>query len=440
MKNLFYLLLTWTLVSFSCENGSETSIEKTNHKNPKIEISLPLAGNAFSSKYSDGSNTITNKGIENWTDSEEFFTAYFRISKGGTFQITVADSMEVYGKSELEFSINNVSKKVIFSASKKNVIVGTWVINQGGYVAIKIKGISKTGGRFPSINRLTISSTDFDGKIAYVPNNEGDFYHWGRRGPSVHLNYLAPDNVNAEWYYNELTVPVGQDIIGSYYMANGFGEGYFGIQVNSKNERRVLFSVWSPFTTDDPKSIPESYKIKLLKKGENVTTGEFGNEGSGGQSYLKYNWRAGNTYKFLLRGTPQDNNSTNYTAYFFAPEVGQWKLIASFNRPQTNTYLKRFHSFLENFIPEQGDLSRKVLFSNQWYCDDKGNWVELNSVKFTIDNTGNKGYRMDFSGGLEKESFYLKNGGFFNNYTKPQSVFTRSLNNNKPNIDFSKLP
>ena len=30
-------------------------------------------------------------------------------------------------------------------------------------------------------------------------------------------------------------------------MANGFGEGYFGIQVNGPNERRVLFSVWSPF-------------------------------------------------------------------------------------------------------------------------------------------------------------------------------------------------
>jgi hypothetical protein len=47
----------------------------------------------------------------------------------------------------------------------------------------------------------------------------------------------------------EITVPVGQDPIGSYFMANGFGEGYFGFQVNSKTERRVLFSVWSPFRT-----------------------------------------------------------------------------------------------------------------------------------------------------------------------------------------------
>ena len=178
----------------------------------------------------------------------------------------------------------------------------------------------------------------------------------------------------------------------------------------------------------------------MLKKGKDVTTGEFGNEGSGGQSYLRYNWIAGNTYKFLLHGMPQKDNTTTYTAYFFAPELGQWQLIASFNRPQTNTYLKRFHSFLENFIPEQGDVSRKVLFSNQWVFDTKGNWIEVNSAKFTIDNTGNKGYRMDYSGGLDGESFYLKNAGFFNNYTRTKSIFVRPLTNNKPNINFNDLP
>lgn len=160
-------------------------------------------------------------------------------------------------------------------------------------------------------------------KIAFVQNNDGNFYYWGRRGPSVHLSYQVPTDKNIEWYYNELTVPVGQDIIGSYYMANGFGEGYFGIQVNTDTERRILFSVWSPFVTDDPAAIPDSKKIKLLKKGEGVITGEFGNEGSGGQSYLKYNWIAGNTYKFLLRGVPQKDNSTTYSAYFFCARIKQ---------------------------------------------------------------------------------------------------------------------
>ncbi|WDF64822.1 DUF3472 domain-containing protein [Flavobacterium sp. KACC 22763] len=439
MKKIVYLLLALALISFSPIKDA-SFVERNTIEDPKTKISLPLAGNAFSSEHIDGSNTITDNGIENWTNPNEFFTLYFKISKPGIFQFTVEESVEVFGKSEVEFSINNESKKVAFSSSKKAISIGTWTIKKEGYVALKIKGISKTGDRFPSINRLEISSKDFNGKISYVPNNEGNFYHWGRRGPSVHLNYQVPENVNAEWYYNEITVPKNEDKIGSYFMANGFGEGYFGIQVNSASERRILFSVWSPFTTDDPKSIPENQRIKMLKKGEDVHTGEFGSEGSGGQSYLKYNWKAETTYKFLLRGTPQSNNSTIYTAYFYAPELKKWLLIASFNRPQTHTYLKRFHSFLENFIPEQGNLSRKVLFNSQWVCDEKGNWTEVNSARFTTDNTGAKGYRMDFAGGLENDSFYLKDGGFFDAFTTPKTIFTRPLNNKKPEINFNTLP
>ncbi|TDP01478.1 DUF3472 domain-containing protein [Flavobacterium sp. 245] len=440
MKNLFYLFLASLLVSFSCAEDNTANKNQNIQENPKTSISLPLAGNAYSSKHLEENQTITDNGIENWTSAEEFFTVYFKISKAGTFQFTVEESVEVFGKSELEFSIENESKKVQFTASKKAITIGNWKINKEGYVALKIKGISKTGNQFPSINRLTISSADYDAKISFVPNNEGNFYHWGRRGPSVHLNYQVPETINAKWYYNELTVPKDEDKIGSYFMANGFGEGYFGIQVNSASERRVLFSVWSPFQTDDPKSIPESHKIKMLKKGENVHTGEFGNEGSGGQSYLKYNWKAGTTYKFLLQGFPQGNNTTTYTAYFYAPELQKWLLIASFNRPETNTYLKRFHSFLENFIPEQGDLSRKVLFDNQWVCDDKGDWTEINTARFTTDNTGAKEYRMDFAGGLDNKSFFLKNGGFFNDFTIPKTNFIRPLANKKPEINFATLP
>jgi hypothetical protein len=223
-------------------------------------------------------------------------------------------------------------------------------------------------------------------------------------------------------------------------MANGFGEGYFGIQVNSATERRVLFSVWSPFSTDDPKSIPEDMRISLLKKGEGVHTGEFGNEGSGGQSYFRYNWKAGNTYKFLLKGEPDNHNNTTYTAYFFAPEKNEWMLIASFKRPKTDTYLKRFHSFLENFIPEQGDKERRVLFGNQWIADGNGNWIELNKAGFTYDNTAAKGYRMDYAGGIENGQFFLKNCGFFDQYTPYRSSFERPRKNTKPDIDFNKLP
>jgi hypothetical protein len=218
-------------------------------------------------------------------------------------------------------------------------------------------------------------------------------------------------------------------------MANGFTDGYFGIQVNSPVERRILFSVWSPYKSDNPGEIPDDCKIILLKKGENVVAGEFGNEGSGGQSYRKYMWKADQTYLFLLKGEPSVNNSTDYTAYFYAPEKGKWELIASFRRPKTTSYLKNLYSFLENFIPETGFITRKGFYSNQWICDKNGTWFELSSAKFTADATARKESRLDYAGGVNKGSFVLKNCGFFDERTQINTQLVRSETGNRPSID-----
>ena len=212
------------------------------------------------------------------------------------------------------------------------------------------------------------------------------------------------------------------------------------MQVNSPTERRVLFSVWSPYKTDDPKSIPESDRIVLLKKGEGVTSGEFGNEGSGGQSFYHYMWKAGQTYSFLLRGQPDGAEATVYTAWFFAPETRQWKLIASFRRPKKATYLTSLYSFLENFIPETGNIERRALYGNQWVRDTSGKWMELTSIKFTGDNTARKNYRKDYAGGNTDGSFFLRNCGFFSDYTGLDQTFNRPPSGAPPKIDFTSLP
>jgi hypothetical protein len=209
--------------------------------------------------------------------------------------------------------------------------------------------------------------------------------------------------------------------------------------VNSSTERRFLFSVWSPFKTDNPREIPEDFKIKLLKKGENVHAGEFGSEGSGGQSYLKYMWKAGTTYSFLLRGEPSPGNSTDYTAWFFAPETGKWQLIASFRRPKGSRYLGNLYSFLENFHTGSGNIARLGLFSNQWICDRNGKWSELTSVKFTADATARKESRLDYSGGVTDGKFFLKNCGFYDGKTGIGTILTREPLGKPPKIDFTLL-
>jgi hypothetical protein len=223
-------------------------------------------------------------------------------------------------------------------------------------------------------------------------------------------------------------------------MANGFGQGYFGIQVNSPTERRVLFSVWSPYKTDNPEDIPEDQRIKLLKKGDGVYTGEFGNEGSGGQSYYKFMWETGTTYRFLLKGKPNGDGNTDFTAWFFAPEVNEWKLIASFSRPKTDTYLTRLYSFLENFHTTTGNVTRRANFSNQWIYTTKKEWLELTKIKFTADATARKESRMDYASGIDGDSFYLKNCGFFSETTPIDSYFHRNEGGEAPVINLHELP
>lgn len=404
------------------------------------QVIVPLGGNTFKTDPDLQGGKINDKGIVDWIDDMVDFETYIYFTRPGKVKVWLVAAAPA-GTNTITFSDYNASKNIkVSGTAPKEYFAGEYSIEDTGYATFIIEGVSKRGKQFANIQSLKLEGSAINESTAFVKNNEGNFYYWGRRGPSVHLNYPTPANVDVEWFYNEITVPEGEDVLGSYFMAAGFGEGYFGIQVNSPTERRILFSVWSPFSTDDPKSIPEDQKIKLLKKGEQVYAGEFGNEGSGGQSFLKYNWQAGNTYKFLLHGSPDNFGLTTYTAYFFAPEKNEWKLIASFRRPKTNTYLKKLHSFLENFLPEYGNEERTVLFSNQWVCDAKGKWYELNKAKFTGDNTARKAYRLDYAGGISNNAFYLRNCGFFSNRTNLDTIFERMPNNQKPEIDFDKLP
>ncbi|MEN8193933.1 MAG: DUF3472 domain-containing protein [Bacteroidota bacterium] len=400
-------------------------------------VKVPVGGNSWLvDSKANSQEMITQDGITNWQYSEDKFRIYFKITQIGELEIEL-NAKVISGESKIKCTINNQSSIVVIKGSEyERHLVGKFNFDKPGYYFIELEGIKKDGEKFADIKDIILSDTATRGELYYVK----DEFYWGRRGPSVHLSFPVPDSIeNVEWFYSEITVPKGEDVIGSYFMANGFAHGYFGIQVNSEKERRILFSVWSPYKTQNPAEIPEEYKIVLLKKGRNVYSGKFGNEGSGGQSYLKYNWKAGNKYRFLLRGKPEGNNHTVFTAYFYAPELDEWKLIASFRRPFTDSYLTRLYSFLENFYPETGNISRKAYYTNQWICDNRGDWNELTKAKFTADATARKEARLDYSGGLENNTFFMKNCGFFNERTKIDSWFTRKPNSKKPIINFKKL-
>ncbi len=397
-------------------------------------IVIPTAGNSWViNDLSLNRSIIRSSGITNWIDTTTLIRTYFKTEKTGDINIALR-LRTISGTSAIKCRFGN--EEVIIGVSNTEfdtLRAGRFIIKSPGYQYIELQGISRTGDTFAEITDVIIGGDAADGRVYYIKD---DFY-FGRRGPSVHLRFDIPDKAGEiGWFYNEITVPEGNDVIGSYFMANGFSDGYFGIQVNSETERRILFSVWSPYQTDNPNEIPEDYRIILLEKGNDVVTGEFGNEGSGGQSYRRYFWKAGTTYGFLLKGEPAENNSVDYTAYFFAPERGVWELIASFRRPKTTGYLKNLYSFLENFRPETGPVTRMGYFSNQWIRDRSGKWFELVNARFTYDATARKEARMDYAGGVDGGKFFLKNCGFFNETTEANLTFTRESSGKHPSPEF----
>lgn len=431
MKSPFLLSLYLLLNSYT-----PSFIEAKKPGHDANRQSIPIGGNAWTNQ----GGKISKAGLENWNDPATVCTVYLRPAQAGKLKLSLFLNTQ-NTQSSIKVTLLNVSKTIkAAGAGEKEYFLGEWVVKQAGYVAVAIQGISKSGANFGTLSKLVASGSAVTPELSWVKNDDDNYFYWGRRGSSVHLGYNTDGLNNIEWFYNEITVPTGNDVIGSYFMANGFAEGYFGFQVNSEQERRVLFSVWSPYETDNPKAIPEDQKIVMLRKGTDVYTGEFGNEGAGGQSYLKYSWKAGNTYKFLLRGKPVEQNYTQYTAYFYAPEENKWRIIASFKRPKTSTYLQHLHSFLENFVPETGNTSRMALYSNQWVCDNNGKWTELSKARLTGDQTARKNFRKDYAGGLNGGSFFLKNCGFFNDFVVLDQQFVRPLAGKQPTIDFAKLP
>lgn len=401
-------------------------------------IEVPLGGNTF---QTNGENTdqMDKNGIQRWNAAESVWSTYIYSETPRKVAVFIEYS-SLPAKNILDIRLNEGKfKKVVLKKSANQLSnIGKFTFKKG-YNIIHIKANAKGQAPFPKIKNLKIYFQGQD-DFKFVRDDIDQRFYWGRRGPSVHLSYEMPENVNVKWFYNEMTIPKDNDPIGSYFMSNGFREGYFGIQVNGLKERRILFSVWSPFPTDNPKEIPENQKIKLLKKGDNVFTGEFGNEGAGGQSYLVYPWKSGVTYQFLTSVEPDNYGNTTYTAYFKDPENTKWILIASFLRPQTRTWYTRAHSFLENFNAELGYLNREVQYQNQWVADENGKWFSIQKAKFTGDDIARRQFRLDADGGVKGPSFFLRNGGFFNSTTQLNSNFSLPPSTKKPTIDFKSLP
>jgi hypothetical protein len=411
--------------------------------------SVPLGGNAYITQSKNKPDeTIDGTGLHNWDSAATTISTYVDVLQPGDLRVSLVGGLFGSTQSTVKVSIGAQSQTVALApAGVANTVfpAGTFTIDQPGYVKIDLQGVSNDGGYFGDISALQLDGSATAGGLLFA--NDADNFYWSRRGPSVHLGFNVP--AATEYFYSEVTVPVGQDPVGTYYLAIGFNVGYFGMQVNAPNKRWILFSVWDP----------TNGSTTLVSKGNQTLVNNFGGEGTGGQSHLICNWRAGNTYRFITRAQPDGQGNTLYSAWFGTPQSddgcgdnGQggdqakasagvkWHFLATWKYPGTAMYHKGVYSFLESFNPDTGYIGRRANFGNEWAVSSSGVWTEVTSAWYDVDPTGLNHQRADFAGGANDNQFYLRNDGFFTPSVASGHWFVRAPNGTHPDVDLSNLP
>lgn len=374
----------------------------------------------------NGARVSTN-GITNWRSATNQALWFGDIKTNGTIQAAVELRLAANTTSKLRLDVAGQSREVEVTGNGPDLVTarfGEFQIKEPGYQKFALSALN-AAPPFGDVVALLL-----DG----VSTNNSHFNMKPRRNAaSVHLSYPSPRGTNVAAFYCEATGI--EEPLATYYMACGWHRGYFGMQVNSATERRIIFSVWDSGNEAISRSkVADSNRVTLVAKGEGVYSGDFGNEGTGGHSHLKYNWKTGTRQKFIVTAQPTNETFTIYSGYWFHPDKQQWMLISSWKAPRDGGWLRRLYSFSEDFGGNRGHLPRKALFGNQWLRTDRGQWLEVTTASFSHDSTG-RADRLDRFMGVENGDFFLHHGGFVKGFTARGERFTRPARGQPP-VDF----
>jgi hypothetical protein len=201
--------------------------------------------------------------------------------------------------------------------------------------------------------------------------------------------------------YGEITVLATQPT--TYYCGANWhpGEpagGYCGIQHNSQQERRTIFSIWDT----SPDLHPE-----ITEAGPQTIFGRFGGEGEGGHTHMLWNWKTNETFQFFVHKQPGLRPDTTDTRYYIYDRGGKkWLHLATINNPigghpSVATLGGGVNSFLENFSGQDPAAPRLALY-RLWLGPDAdhlkcltqavgdGAWGELHDAYFLASGATNQ--------------------------------------------------
>ena len=390
---------------------------------------LPVpAFTAYLEPADGGAWIARDSGITGWDDPAQKVRWFGELKNAGDLACTVQLHLPAGQTSRLRLTVAGAAHEVTATgaATPTTLDFGTFAIAAPGYQSFTLESLNAKGTGAGDVVSLKL-----DGPAAV----DAHFNLKERRNTaSVHLAYPTKGITNIDAFYCEVTGV--ETPLWTYFEACGWHRGYFGMQVNSPTERRIIFSVWdSGKEAVDRNKVNAPDRTTLIAKGEGVNAGDFGNEGTGGHSHLVYDWKTGEKQRFLVTAKPVDATHTTYSGYWFHPQQKKWMLISSWNAPKDGQYLHGLYSFCEDFGGDNGQLHRKALYGNQWYRTSDGQWHEQTVATFSHDPTG-RADRLDRFMGVEDGQFFLSTGGFIPGSTKFGAPFTRPTTS-RPPLDFN---
>jgi hypothetical protein len=183
--------------------------------------------------------------------------------------------------------------------------------------------------------------------------------------PGLHAQHLWWDlngQHDATCLYGTITVLATHPAI--YYCGANWhpGEpagGYCGIQHNSEQERRTIFSIWDTAPQLHPKT---------TEADSDTVFGRFGGEGEGGHTHMVWRWKAGETFEFFVHKQRRaDDKTTDARYYVFDRYSGGWRHVATINSPDggqgsVTTIGGSIGSFLENYLGKDKDWPKVALY------------------------------------------------------------------------------
>lgn len=200
---------------------------------------------------------------------------------------------------------------------------------------------------------------------------------------SVHFAYPGPD---ADLFANQITVQ--KSAPGTYFCVIGWNKGYFGIQQLANDRRVAIFSVWDS-GDNDPAALPAEQRTQVLYVDPDVTVRRFGGEGSGGQSFLPFDWKEGQTYHFAVVSRPLGHR-TAYSGWLKDPETDQWRHMVTFSTITGGQPMNGFYSFVEDFKRDRQSThhTRSATFRNMLRhpIANPENWQPQSRARFTADS------------------------------------------------------